>query len=90
MVKSRLPNPVLAKIWRLADVDQVTHSIFEPDHYTRSGWAAGRGRVCPLDAPDQHQAGRVRPAGRPSTPPGAPLKEESLQRKRRRIGFWLR
>ena len=24
MVKSRLPNPVLAKIWRLADVDQVT------------------------------------------------------------------
>ena len=22
MVKSRLPNPVLAKIWRLADVDQ--------------------------------------------------------------------
>lgn len=23
MVKSRLPNPVLAKIWRLSDVDQV-------------------------------------------------------------------
>jgi hypothetical protein len=22
MVKSRLPNPVLAKVWRLADVDQ--------------------------------------------------------------------
>ena len=27
MVKSRLPNPVLAKIWRLADVDQVNRYL---------------------------------------------------------------
>ena len=31
MVKSRLPNPVLAKIWRLADVDQVSHNLFLHD-----------------------------------------------------------
>ena len=31
MVKSRLPNPVLAKIWRLADVDQVSHNLFVHD-----------------------------------------------------------
>ena len=91
MVKSRLPNPVLAKIWRLADVDQVTSRYLRVSHrHARSGWAAGRRRVCPVDAPDQHQAGRVRPAGRPASPPGAPLKEESLQRKRCRIGLWLR
>ena len=32
MVKSRLPNPVLAKIWRLADVDQVIQDLFHDVH----------------------------------------------------------
>ena len=32
MVKSRLPNPVLAKIWRLADVDQVIQDLFRDVH----------------------------------------------------------
>ena len=32
MVKSRLPNPVLAKIWRLADVDQVSKDLLHDVH----------------------------------------------------------
>ena len=32
MVKSRLPNPVLAKIWRLADVDQVIQDLLHDVH----------------------------------------------------------
>merc|ERR1719412_2720073 len=34
MVKSRLPNPVLAKVWRLADVDQ--DGLLDADEFALS------------------------------------------------------